>query len=306
MRRNWIGIRASAVLSILGSAVTLLFAGLMLFAGFFTPPPASPSPIPLKPVMAAMAAVFVALGAWGISTAVAIFLRRRWARASMLVFAVLLTFMGASAMVTLLFVPLPAPPQSDAAALMPAFRWGIAAFYGVLAAIGVWWLVLFNRSRTKEYFAGQAPVTESARPLSVGMIAWFLLIGVACMAALALLRFPAMLFGVVLKGGAAFALYVVFAAVQIYCGAGLLRLRERARVATIGYICFTTASGVVSLISPGYAEMMRQIETTMPKLFPAGAPTTLPGAVWATLLTAAFWAVFLFFLVRCRSAFERS
>jgi len=294
------------VLAILGSALTLLFAGMMLFAGFFAPPPASPSPIPLKPVMAAMAALFVALATWGISTAVAIFLRRRWARTSMLVFAVLLTFMGASAMLALFFVPLPAPPQSDAAALMPAVRRGIAAFYGVLVAIGIWWLVLFNRGRTKEYFAGLGPVAESARPLSIGMIGWCLLIGVPFMAALAILRFPAMLFGVLLKGGAALAVYAVFAAVQSYCGVGLLRLQETARLATIGYICFTTPSGVVSLISPGYTEMLRQIETTMPRLFPAGAPTAVPGALWATFLTAAFWAVFIFFLVRARSAFQQS
>lgn len=53
----------------------------------------------------------------------------------------------------------------------------IAAFYGVLTAIGVWWLVLFSRSRTKEYFAGHGPVIESARPLSISVIAWYMLAG---------------------------------------------------------------------------------------------------------------------------------
>ena len=71
MHRSWIGIRVSAVLTILGSAMTLLLAGLMLLAGFFAQPPHY-SPIPLKPVMAVMAAFFVALSAWGISTAIAI------------------------------------------------------------------------------------------------------------------------------------------------------------------------------------------------------------------------------------------
>jgi hypothetical protein len=307
MPRNWIGIRASAVLAILGSAMTLLLAGLMLLAGFFAPPPrnAPPSPIPLKPLMAVMAAVLVAFGAWGISTAVAIFLRRRWARVSILIFAVLLTFVSGPGMLVILFVPLPAAPNSDAAAIMPIVRLGIAAFYGVLTAIGVWWLVLFNRSRTKEYFAGQGPVSESARPLSISVIAWYMLIGAAFLVVMAILRLPAMLFGAVLTGWVAPAVYATWAAAEIYLGTGLLRLQQGARVGSIGLFCFGAANGVVSLVGPGYAGMMRQMQIAMPRLFPAGVPTAMPTPVWVfALLAMGSCAVPIFFLVLRRPAFH--
>ena len=289
--------------------MTLLFAGLMLLAGFFaTPPQDSPtSPIPLKPMMAIVAAVFVALSAWGISTGIAIFLRRRWARISILVFAVLLTFMSVCAMLMILVIQLPARSQSNVVALMPTIRLGMAAFYGVLAAIGVWWLVLFNRGRTKEYFAGQEPASESARPLSVSVIAWFLLIGLALTASSAIFRFPVILFGMVLTGWATLALYAPCAVAQIYLGTGLLRLQERARVGTIGYLCFGAVNTTVSLVRPGYAEMMRQLQIAQPNFFPVGAATPMAGPIWLfALLAAAFCAVPIFFLVRRAPAFARN
>jgi hypothetical protein len=307
MPRSWIGIRVSAVLTILGSAMTLLLAGLMLLAGFFAQPPqdAPPSPMPLKPVMAVMAAFLVALTAWGISTAIAIFLRRRWARISILVFAVLLTFISAGGMLAILFVQLPATPNNDAARFMPVVRLVIAAFYGALTAIGVWWLVLFNRSRTKEYFAGQGPVIESARPLSISLIAWYMLAGGVFMVLTAVLRLPAMLFGVVFTGWLALAVYAVWAAAQIYLGTGLLSLQHRARIGSIALFCFGAANGVISFVGPSYAEMMRQMQIAMPRLFLAGAQTAVPGPRWVfALLTMAGCAVPTFFLVRRRPAFH--
>jgi hypothetical protein len=297
----------SAVLSILGSAVTLLFAGLMFLAGFFVTPEqdASPSHIPLKPMTAVMAAVLVALSAWGISTGIAIFLRHRWARISILIFAGLLTFMSAGGMLTILVIQLPATPQRD---VMPMIRLGMAAFYVVLAAIGVWWLVLFNRSRTKEYFAGQVvPASERARPLSVSVIAWFLLISGALTASSAIFRLPAIMFGIVLTGWATLPLCAAYAAVQIYLGTGLLRLREGARVGTIAYLCFNAVNTAVSLVRPGYTEMMRQLQIAKPKFFPSGAATAVVGPIWLfALLAAALCAVAIFFLVRRAPAFARN
>jgi len=297
----------SAVLAILGSAMSLLFAVLMLFAGYFAPLPqgAPPSPIPLQPMLAVMAAVLVALSAWGISTGIAIFLRRRWARISILVFAVLLTFMSTGGMLAILFIQLPATSKSDVVAFMPMVRLGMAAFYGVLTAVGIWWLVLFNRSRTKEYFAGQGPVSESARPLSVSVIAWYMLVSAAFMALAAIFRIPAMLFGAVLTGWVTLAVYGTWAAAQIYLGTGLLSLQQGARVGSIGFFCFVAANGMVSMVRPGYAEMIRQMQIAMPRIFLASTPTAMPGPMWLfALLTMGFCAVPIFFLVRRRPSFH--
>src|SRR5262249_334438 len=146
---------------------------------------------------------------------------------------------------------------------------------------GVWWLVLFNRSRTKEYFAGQlVPASESVRPLSVTVIAWCLLIGVPFTASSAIFRFPAILFGLVLTGWAMLALYVACAATPIYLGTGLLRLRERARVGTTGYLCFSSVNTAVSLVRPGYVELMRQLQIAKPEFLPASAVTAVVRPIW--------------------------
>jgi len=305
MQPKWIAIRASAVISILGSVTCLLFAGLMLFTAFFAPPPpeAQPSPIPLKPVLAVIAAVAVACSAWGIATAVGIFLRRQWARISILVFASLLTLMCGGGVLAILFVPLPQTPEVQPA-VFSIIRLSIALLYGALAAIGIWWLVLFNRPHAREYFAALEPMHERARPLSVSVIAWYLLIATPFVAAPLLLRLPAVVLGALISGPAAVAVYAAYAAIHVYLGLGLLSLREPARIGTIGYFGFAMLNSLVTFVKPGYAEVMRQMQSTMPRLFASGTP---PAAqpMWAfALMGAAVVAIPIYFLVRCREAFH--
>ena len=93
---KWIGIRTSAVLTILGSGLTLLFAGLLVWTALRasqleTPPE---SPFPVKPVLLVMAVLFAAFSLWGVASAIGIFRRRGWARLSMIVFACLLVGMA--------------------------------------------------------------------------------------------------------------------------------------------------------------------------------------------------------------------
>src|SRR5258708_812860 len=166
MHGKWIAIRASAVLAIIGSLATLVTGGMMLFAMLVAPPtgPAA-SPFPLKAFGIATAAMCASLAAWGICTAIAIFRRRGWARISIMVFAALLTFMGACGALVIPFVPMPTPEGVDQR-LMDATRWGMAGFYGLLAAIGVWWLVLFYLIFSQEEFTPTPPADPSRPPLA--------------------------------------------------------------------------------------------------------------------------------------------
>ena len=307
MPNNWIGIRTSGVIAILGSVASLLIGGLMLFAAFFAAPPAnaSASPIPFKPMMIAMAVVFAAFGGWGMATAIAIFMHRRWARVSMLVYAVLLTFMSAGGGLAILFVQLPVARGGNPA-LPPMMRWGMAAVYGVLTGIGVWWLVLFNRASAKEYFGKQATMSDSGRPLSVAVIGWYLLISAAFVAPMAIFRLPAMLFGMVVTGWASVAVYAAFAVGQVCIGAGLLNLWENARLGAIAYFCFGAANTIVSMLGPGYQGMVRQLALSMPRFFPAGGLAAPSGPVWIfALMAAGIAAVPIYFLVRRRPAFRQ-
>ena len=307
MARKWIGIRASGALAIAGSLATLALGGLMLFSMALAPPPTEPAaaPFPMAAIGIVMAAIFALFSGWGIWTAIGIFRRRGWARVSILIFAVLLTFMGVGGGLAILVMQLPAQP-SVTPGMMAAIRWGMAGFYGLLAAIGVWWLVLFNLRSTKEYFVQEATSAPSARPLSVSVIGWYLLISSLFLAVPMVIRLPAFVFGAVVTGWAGLAVYAVFAAAQVVVGAGLLRLREPARVGAIVYFCFGALNGVVTWALPGYEAKMQLMLREMPKFSPAGAPPQMPQPMWVfTLLGIAFVAIPVWFLVRRRAAFVK-
>ena len=159
MARRWIGIRASGGLTVAGSLATLALGGLMLVSMTLAPPPTGPAapPFPMATMGIVMASIFALFSGWGIWTAIGVFRRRGWARISILIFAVLLTFMGVGGGLAILVVQLPAQPNVTQG-MMNAVRWGMAGFYGLLAGIGVWWLVLFNLRSTKEYSSRRRPV----------------------------------------------------------------------------------------------------------------------------------------------------
>jgi hypothetical protein len=139
----WIGIRASAGLTLVGSLVALEQALGSLLTGSAPHPPA------LNAIVAVMPAVLLtALSGWGIWTSVAVFRRREWARLAMLAFAGVAALAGVGGELALLFIPEPAAGHG-----MDAVKWAVAWFFALLAAIGVWWLVLFSLKSSKEYFA---------------------------------------------------------------------------------------------------------------------------------------------------------
>ena len=295
------------MLAILGSVATLFMSATMAWAMFHArlPGEAGMPPVTLKVFGAVMGVLFGGLGVWGIWTAVGIFRRRGWARISILIVAALLTFIGACSLLAILVMPFPSTPGvSVPARVMENVRWGIAASYGALLSIGAWWLVLFNTRATKQYFAERGPARESARPLSIGIIGWYLLIGAAGTALAAILRAPAMLFGLVVTGWAAVAVCTALIAIDIYLGAGLLRLHERARVWSIVYFSAVAANSVVSVALPGFADRTQQMLRAMPGFFPTGAGLPQLNETWVFgLIGAAACALPVWFLVRRRAAF---
>ena len=302
MRRRWIGIRASAALAILGSVATLLVAGMMTWSMFHAklPPDAAMPPAILKAFGVAMGVAFAGLGVWGIWTAAGIFRRRGWARISIVVFAALLAFIGVCALLAILVMPFPSTPNVSAS-FMEKVRWGIAAFYGALALIGAWWLILFNSGSTKQYFAEREPVLESARPLSISVIGCYLLIAAAGTALAAAAFRVAVLFGFIVTGWSAVAVYAVYVAAGVYLGIGLLRLHERARLWSIVYFCALAANTAISLTRPGFMEQMRR---AMPGSFPPASAMPQMDRFWVFgLISAATFAVPIWFLVRRRAAF---
>src|SRR6266446_138377 len=91
-----VGVTASAIVAILGSIFTLLFAVMGISSLFIETQPQPPNSPQFVIVGAAMFTVFAGIGIW---TSVGIFRLRSWARTSILVFA---GFLGASSILGLL------------------------------------------------------------------------------------------------------------------------------------------------------------------------------------------------------------
>ena len=302
---RWIAIRTSGVIAIAIGAAALFLAALMILA-LLLAPMRDASPLPpavLRAVGIVVALMLGACAAWAVSTGVGIFRRRGWARVSILIAAGVFAFFGCMGGLALWFMPFPMDARVDQRAAEIA-RFVIVGLYGLQAALGVWWLVLFNRPAAKSYFvAGHA--RPSARPLSVTLIAWYLLAGAVLTALGAVVHMPAMFFGILITGWSATGVYSVFAAAQLYLGSGLLQLDESARVGSVIFFVLSAASGLVSFVGPGADERMRTLESGLPGFLRMGT-AEMPEwrGVWVSAVAGlVFVAVPIWFLIRRRAAF---
>lgn len=303
---KWFAVRVSAVLAILGSLLTLLIAVSMAWTGVRSSqlPPPPDSPFPIKSLMFVMSVFFAGFAAWGLTTAIAIFRRRAWARLSIIIFAVLLVGMGGSALVGIAFIRMPETPNVAPAA-MQYVRIGIALFYAALTVIGAWWLLLFNSSATKQYFETEIVESPRSRPLSISIIAWYLLVGALATSIAAILQAPGMFFGAIFTGWSAIAVYTLFTAAQIYLGTGLLRLEESSRIASLTYFGVMTGNALVTTLLPGFAGRMQVMMEKMPSMkYPGQSQFNVDG-IQPMMLCGILLMLFpVWFLVRRRAAFH--
>lgn len=298
------GVTVVGVFSLLGSMLTLLLGALMLLAAAVAPH--SSTPTPGFAAMAFSSLFLFAPAVWGITTSIGVFRLKRWARTSILLFAALLTLMGLS--LPLVFLAMPAPPvPSQAVSAWTAIRSAMTVFYLCLAALGVWWLVLFTRPSVKEQFQGGV-VNQSERPTSITIIAWLLLVSSPFTLACALFRVPALFFNSLLTGWSATACYLAFGIVTFFLGMGLLRLDPRARVFAIYYSVFAWVNAVFAYTLPGTQQRLQELAKRLPSFLKS--PSTQPApainpwfmVAWISL----FMLVQIYFLVTRKPAFDRS
>src|SRR5262245_36176240 len=88
------GITASAVIAIIGSALSILFGAFVVVIGMAMRtrpiPVAAGPPVAIGAVLIVEAVLFFGFGAWGIMSAVGLLRLRNWARISILIYAGLL------------------------------------------------------------------------------------------------------------------------------------------------------------------------------------------------------------------------
>lgn len=320
------GVTFSAILLLLGSLLQLLMAFLMALSGALSgkipssglPGAPVPPPMPnwMPAVMYALCAFFVALAVWGILTSVGLFRLRRWARYSVLIIGGGLALIGLVSLLStlaMLAVPMPVPASVDAyqapmVQTMTKLIFAIVAFiYGIVCAVGISWLVYFNRKRVREVFTG-APgeAAESRRPLPISVLAVLSMIGAGCCLLAVFIPFPAAVFGWILYGWGKVALYLVFAGLEAAVGIGLWRLEEWGRRLALGVMALGLANSIVYLARPSLmvqysAEVNRMIGSLQSPL-PMESQTILYSSSlgFGVLISIAILAVLIYY----RGAFK--
>jgi hypothetical protein len=302
MKRS-ISVTISAIVVLIGSVLSVGSGTLTAIVVLLLPSRPSLGP---QPTGAALfgALVMVLPGAWGIATGIGLLLLKSWARISIIVFASLLALsvLGAPMM---LLIPFPTTPDMDG--FLWSFRIGMAFFYLVLAAIGIWWLLLFTRPSVKLQFSGGVPVAdEGGRPLSISIIAWLLLLGAVCLPFGLIARMPTILMGFLLTGWAAALAYASLLIVLLYLGIGLLRLKPVARTLTVYYSVFGIVNMALFYLRPGYEARMAALMQASSNLFNLPVPPMVFPGLPLFVITTVVMAVQIYFLVTRKHAFDRT
>jgi hypothetical protein len=300
------GVTASAVIVLLGSALVLLLAGFGVL-GIAVAPVRETQFHYMKYFMWFFIASLVAMAGWGIASGVGLVQLRNWARISILVFGGLLLFVGLPNLLIIPFIPLQQPTDlPDTFAL--GVRIFLVAFFGMMAGVGMWWVVFFNRKAVRAQFQGvfsesQQLLGTPARPISITIIGWYLIVGGFICLPFLFLHMPVFLLGFMLRGWASSLFMLGSGILQLVAGAGLLKLKPWSRSLAIGTFSFIALNAVLMVVLPGsqarYEQTMKSIQEAY-----GTPPTTMHFPIWFGLaFCLPLFAVLLWFLVANRKAF---
>lgn len=298
------GVTVIAVLAMIGSLLTVAVALVMALA-MVAAPAELPNDFPLPPVafkaiMLLMSFFYLLPAIWGILTSVGLLQLKNWARISIIVFAALFTAMGLfGAMSAVVMAVLPLGDTIPDHDVIVAMRIGMAAFPLVQVAIGIWWLVFFNRTEVKAQFEprrwafpGSVPPpppyppqtpyptqvlprrpiapepSVPGRPLSISIIGWYMLSVCALLPVGLIMRTPAVFLTSILTGWKSLLFILVLAGLHIYIGVGLLRLQRFARVVGMSYFAFAIVNSAVFYFAPGGRMRVQQLLQSQLAMFP--------------------------------------
>lgn len=253
----------TVVLLILGGALCAGMNALLVFAftatqGVQAPPGADPRLI--RFALFFVVAFFGALALWQWATAAGLWRLKPWGRVSLLIFSgFLVTFQGMG-LLMLPFLPFDQAAPAGRSEIAFFLRIFLLVFYAVPLAVGIWWLIYFNRARGKALFSPDGvPPAESLEPASIRVIGWFLVTSALTMPLLIYWQAPAVLLGMLLTGWAAALVNAFWCAFTLYAGVELLRWKSRGYFATLALLLFGTLNAIVFWSLPGSSERMAEI-----------------------------------------------
>ncbi|HEY2236376.1 MAG TPA: hypothetical protein VGK01_23090, partial [Candidatus Angelobacter sp.] len=160
-----------------------------------------------------------------------------------------------------------------------------------------------------------AAPTRPARPLSISIIAWFILAGCIFLPFSIVLRAPTVLFTAILTGWRAVILLSLFGALHLYMGIALLKMKSSGRLVGMGYYIFGLLNTAIFYLAPGRSARITRLLDAEQSIFPwlRSAQTDSPfmGDITPFLVIGAIFGiavcvVFLYFLIAAKPAFDRA
>ena len=302
MPRTW-SITLSAGLLLLGSLFILLMG--TAFLGVALGFPRERSMPGIEYFLYLLPLVMLGLTVWGITTAIELFRLQPWSRVSALIIGGLLAFFGLTSAPFAFLLPHFLPTEGVPPTMRSAFV-GVGFFYAGVGLLGGWWVYLFTRRPVMERFVAPepAPVSGPARPLSITVIAWYLLVAGVLFPVVLLMDAPAALLTVVVTGWKATLINGLYAVVLVSLGIGLLRGIPWSRTAGVCYFVFTVVHMGVFTFFPGREERWAALMSSQPAESQAMMAWMQDAFAWALLPGVALTAgIAIWFLVTRKEAF---
>lgn len=267
-----LGVSVAAMVIAIGSGLAIA-VGLVALTGVMFYPLNAPGG-PSRVLLIVSPVILIGAGLWGLATARGLMQIKPWARTSIILFSVLLAFLGTMGMFQLLTSPFPSMPPLSAGELR-GLRDLVVVVYFLFLVIGVWWIVQFSSPPIKSLFrlgakeaVPRAPAKDISlmtveealaagrakygkRPLSITLIAWYLLAAAISAAVQVLVGAPASVFGLTLSGSSASLLYLGMFGVEAYIGIGLLYLQPLSRILGIVFFVLQFLLSVLVVALPG-------------------------------------------------------
>ncbi len=268
----------------------------------------------LPALLCGLCVSFVLLTVWGIVAAIGVYRLRGWARSSILILGgglVVGLFSGLGTLATMA-MPLPLTRGMGVvqaqAVLMARAGMAVAAFsFTAMLAIGAWWLVCFNLKSVRAIFAGAtAELVESRRPILISIYAVFLFAGSISLASVVYLHSPAHLLWLELRGRPGAAVYICSAALNLFAGIGLWRLKEWARRLALALVAFSLAQYSFIFFHPAPIQDTIITRTKQVIILHAASPDSLHGymPILRFCLSLVYMAAVAYMLHHYRGRFQ--
>lgn len=279
LRKPTASVTAAGVVALIVSVLVLLGTALAAIA-FLTVPISQAAPqFPsfARNLAVGSMALFAGLAVFGVFTGIGVLRLKNWARISMLVWSGIAAAICGCVLAFLAIIPFPTPP--NAPANIAAFtRVAVGLVYGLPLAIAIWWLILFNRKAIAAQFAAPAPdspldasgfpgqTTSPSKPplpLPITVLAVFLLTSSLSLFLLFFVHAPMVLFAHAFRGPAGTAVWITICLLSTAAGIGLLCRKVWSYSLTLGLQLLGFLSGIVTLASPKYPDLMREAIASM-------------------------------------------